>query len=229
VINALTKPENRYLEIGIESGYTISNTHFVKKVGVDPDPKCENIARTEIVKCYSDDYFENVKIQNDNLNICDNESVDSDDYLENLPSKTEFDVIFIDGMHHCENVLRDFNNSIKILSKNGIIFMDDILPFNYNEQLKIPTKHYYENGILKYGEEWTGDVWKFVYHLLKHYTNKVKVSYFYNRHYRGVLCLKILKSFEVVVSYDELNSYDYFKNFNDYLKVLELTTKKLDV
>ena len=79
-----------------------------------------------------------------------------------------FDVVFIDGMHHCENVLRDFNNSLNKLTKNGFIFIDDILPFNYNEQLKIPVKHYYENGVLKYGEEWTGDVWKFVYHLLKY-------------------------------------------------------------
>jgi hypothetical protein len=74
-------------------------------------------------------------------------------------------------MHHCENVLRDFNNSINVLSPNGLIFIDDCIPLNYNEQLKIPIKHYYENGILKYIEEWTGDVWKFVYHLLKNYNN----------------------------------------------------------
>ena len=94
------------------------------------------------------------------------DSIDSDDYIDNL-KPYNFDVIFIDGMHHCENVIRDFNNSINVLKENGTIFIDDCIPLNYNEQLKIPIRHYYENGILKYGEEWTGDVWKFLYHLLK--------------------------------------------------------------
>ena len=57
-------------------------------------------------------------------------------------NKDKFDVVFIDGMHHCENVLRDFNNSLNKLTKNGFIFIDDCIPLNYNEQLKIPIKHF---------------------------------------------------------------------------------------
>jgi hypothetical protein len=166
VINSLTNPLQTYLEIGIEYGYTCSNTHFLNKIGVDPDPKCNSIVNGRIYNCNSDRFFEN--------------------------NTNKFDVIFIDGMHHCENVLRDFNNSVKFLNKDGIIFMDDIIPLNYNEQLKIPIIHYYENDILKYGEEWTGDVWKFVYHLLLHYRDKISFSYFYNINYRGVICIKIL-------------------------------------
>jgi len=201
IINLNTKPSDNYLEIGIEYGYTFSNTHFFHKTGVDPDPKCEQIVGTTICKCDSDVYF-------NNINVSD-----------------KFNVIFIDGMHHCENVLRDFNNSMKTLTNDRVIFIDDCIPLNYNEQLKIPIKHYYENGILKYGEEWTGDVWKFVYHLLKNYSDKMDVCYFHNINYRGVIMIKPKEVFYVDVSYDILNSYYYFTDINSYLQLLQQTNK----
>jgi SAM-dependent methyltransferase len=206
IINVLTKNTHKYLEIGTEYGYTFSNTHFLNKVGVDPDPKCDtNIAGSEIFDCTSDYYFDNI-----------NNSTAS---IENL-KQCDFDVIFIDGMHHCENVLRDFNNSLNKLTKNGVIFIDDCIPLNYNEQLKIPIKHFYEKGILKYGEEWTGDVWKFIYHLLKNYKDKIHFDYFHNESYRGICILQIKEKFTVDVSYEELNNYNYFEHFNDYLFLL---------
>ena len=212
IINVLTKQFHNYLEIGIENGYTVSKTHFLHKVGVDPDPKCDTLDNVEIHKCTSDYYF-------NKINISDNESTDSDDCIENTKPLI-FDVIFIDGMHHCENILRDFNNSINVLTNDGIIFVDDCIPSNYNEQLKIPIKHHYENNILKYDEEWTGDVWKFMYHLLKNYKDKITVRYFHNINYRGILRIQIKEKFEVIVSYDQLNDYNYFEDFNDYLLLL---------
>jgi len=205
IINSLTRQEHNYLEIGIESGYTFSNTHFLHKVGVDPDPKCEILTR-KIIKTTSDNYFESISISNN---------------TSSTVKPTSFDVIFIDGMHHCENVLRDFNNSINVLTKDGNIFIDDCIPLNYNEQLKIPIKHYYENNILKYGEEWTGDVWKFIYHLLKNYKENIIFQYFHNINYRGVISIKIKEPFEVIVSYDELNNYNYFEEFDNYLNLLK--------
>ena len=53
-------------------------------------------------------------------------SDESDDVFENI-NPFRFNVIFIDGMHHCENVLRDFNNSIKALTKNCHIFIYDCI------------------------------------------------------------------------------------------------------
>ncbi len=126
-------------------------------------------------------------------------------------------------MHHSENVLRDFNNSINVLSEGGYIFLDDILPLNYNEQLKIPRQHYYENGILKYGEEWTGDVWKLVYHLLTKYSGNINFGYFYNINYRGVLFINIKEYFQIPDSNEEINEingYEYFEHFNEYLRLL---------
>ena len=184
------------------------NTHFIHKVGIDPDPKCKNITNGEFYKCTSDDYFKN-------MNLLDNSSNISD---EN--NKYSVDVIFIDGMHQCEYVLRDFNNSVKVLNNGGIIFIDDCIPLNYNEQLKIPIRHYYENNILKYGEELTGDVWKFIYHLLKNYKDKIVCNYFHNIEYRGIVKIQIKERFTVDVSYEELNNYNYFEDFNNYLVLL---------
>jgi glycosyltransferase involved in cell wall biosynthesis len=196
VINSLTNISNSYLEIGVEKGYTFNNVHFINKTGVDPDPKFQN---KNIYINTSDEFFEKI--------------------LDNKNKK--YDVIFIDGMHHAENVLRDFNNSMKILDDDGSIFIDDIIPLNYNEQRKIPEKHYYENGILKYGEEWTGDVWKVIYYLLVHYKENIEFSYYNNMNYRGVAHIKIINPFVIdEESIQKINQFEYYKDFNNYLQML---------
>jgi len=193
VINSLTNSNQKYLEIGVEYGITFSSTHFSNKVGVDPDPKC---------------------------NFPGIEKYTSDDYFSKFKNKM-FDVIFIDGMHQSEVVLRDLNNSIQCLNQDGFIFIDDILPLNYNEQLKIPRKHYYENGILKYGEEWTGDVWKVIYHVLLKYLGNINFGYFYNINYRGVFYMKIKETFQIPEEdIEEINGRDYYSNYNNYLQLL---------
>ena len=191
-INSLTKPSDQYLEIGVETGFTYQRVHFTNKHGVDPDPKFSD---STLVLKTSDDYF-----------------------AENSCKK---DVIFIDGMHQAENVLRDINNSIQILNNNGKIFLDDIIPLTYDEQCKIPKKHFYENGILKYGESWTGDVWKVVYYLLLHYSDHFDFSYYYHTNYRGVACLHIKKSFQLPEQdIDKINAYDYYADFSHYINLV---------
>ena len=202
IINKLTNKYDRYLEIGVEYGECFNETHFVNKVGVDPDPKfCSKVGQIIFLQT-------------------------SDDFFKQYDVKQQFDVIFIDGMHQAEYVLRDINNCIQILSNNGTIFMDDILPLNYNEQLKIPIKHYYENGILKYGENWTGDVWKVVYHLLKKYKDKIlDFKYFYNINFRGIGALKFKEVFKICdEEIDDINSYNYFSDFSDYITILQSFT-----
>ena len=199
IINELTNNYDRYLEIGVEYGECFNETHFVNKVGVDPDPKfSSNVGQTLFLQT-------------------------SDDFFKQYDITQQFDVIFIDGMHQVEYVLRDINNCIQVLSTNGTIFIDDILPLNYNEQLKIPIKHYYENGILKYGENWTGDVWKVVYHLLKKYKDKIlDFKYFYNINFRGIGALKFKEVFKIRdEEIDDINSYNYFQDFADYITILQ--------
>jgi glycosyltransferase involved in cell wall biosynthesis len=205
IVNMLTNPNQKYIEIGVEYGFTFKNVHFVNehKIGVDPDPKCDD---ERILKYTSDEFFEN--------------------YLNNENEKV--DAIFVDGMHHVEYVLKDINNSMKCLNENGMLFLDDILPMTYDEQLKIPKYHYYEKNILKYGEPWTGDVWKVMYYILENYKNHFEFSYYHHKNYRGVAALKIITPFEIKNHENTLhviNNYDYFKDYNNYIELIESSTK----
>jgi len=204
VINTHGDPSAFYLEIGVEYGYTFKNVHFQKenKVGVDPDPKFDYTANDNIINKTSDEYF-----------------ADCDD---------NFDVIFIDGMHQCEYVLRDFNNAIKQLKSgfNSKIFIDDILPQNCREQLKVPIKHQIEKGILKYREPWTGDVWKTVYYILQYYLKYFHFYYWNHPNYRGIALFNIIDKFQIPID-DEtirtINSYNYADDFPKYLELLLLS------
>jgi predicted O-methyltransferase YrrM len=73
----------------------------------------------------------------------------SDQYFESIDNEVKYDIIFIDGLHHCDQVLKDIENSLKHLSKNGTIVCHDCLPTT--ERMQERDDH---------GAEWTGDVWK---------------------------------------------------------------------
>ena len=73
----------------------------------------------------------------------------SDDYFNFIGDDTKFDIIFIDGLHHSDQVLKDIENSLNHLSDNGTIVCHDCLPTT--EKMQERNDH---------GGEWTGDVWK---------------------------------------------------------------------
>lgn len=50
----------------------------------------------------------------------------SDDFF--AQNKSQFDLVFIDGLHHYEQVKRDFENALKIISDNGFIVFHDTYP-----------------------------------------------------------------------------------------------------
>jgi hypothetical protein len=73
----------------------------------------------------------------------------SDEYFESIAEDVKYDIIFIDGLHHSDQVLKDIKNSLNHLSENGSIVCHDCLPSN--ETMQVRDDH---------GGEWTGDVWK---------------------------------------------------------------------
>jgi hypothetical protein len=73
----------------------------------------------------------------------------SDEYFSSISDEIKFDIIFIDGLHHDDQVLRDIENSLKHLSEKGTIVCHDCLPTT--ELMQARDDH---------GGEWTGDVWK---------------------------------------------------------------------
>lgn len=73
----------------------------------------------------------------------------SDEYFQSISDDIKFDIIFVDGLHHSDQVLKDVENSLKHLSDNGTIVCHDCLPTTELMQLR-------EDN----GGNWTGDVWK---------------------------------------------------------------------
>jgi hypothetical protein len=71
----------------------------------------------------------------------------SDDYFEKNEDK--FDVIFIDGLHHADQVYRDILNSLDCLNDNGYIICHDMNPQEEEHQI-IP----FVGGI------WNGNCWE---------------------------------------------------------------------
>lgn len=71
----------------------------------------------------------------------------SDDFFKS--NKKMFDLIFIDGLHHCDQVLKDIENSLNFLNPNGTIVLHDCNPQEEIHQV-IP-----QNSV-----HWNGDVWK---------------------------------------------------------------------
>ena len=77
----------------------------------------------------------------------------SDSYFANYHQK--FDIIFIDGLHLYEQVLKDIINSLHHLNEGGVIVMHDCMP----------TREEYQYRDRVTGS-WNGDVWK-AYYLYK--------------------------------------------------------------
>lgn len=103
-----------YLELGVCKGTTfIRAINIVKRaIGVDIEDQRIYKSGGEFYKCSTDIFFEIFK---DNV-----------------------DVVFIDADHKYESVRKDFENSLKILNKHGIIIFHDTDPVT--EDLLSPTR-----------------------------------------------------------------------------------------
>lgn len=76
----------------------------------------------------------------------------SDEFFKS--NKEKFDIIFIDGLHHYEQVIVDINNALSVLNDNGHILVHDCLPRTIAHQ-----------AIPRYRGSWNGDVWKSIVEL----------------------------------------------------------------
>ncbi len=60
-----------------------------------------------------------------------------------------FDIVFLDGLHEKEQVLKDINNSLQVLKANGTIVLHDCNPMSVEAQT-----------VPRMSKVWNGDVWK---------------------------------------------------------------------
>lgn len=66
-----------------------------------------------------------------------------------------FDIVFVDGLHHADFAYRDIVNSLSILNPGGCVVVHDVIPFSYEAQV-IPLDKASSLGTVA----WNGDVWK---------------------------------------------------------------------
>ena len=140
----------------------------------------------------------------------------SDDYFKN--NKEKFDIIFIDGLHHYEQVIKDINNAIDILNDNGHILVHDCLPRTIAHQ-----------AIPRYRGSWNGDVWKAIVELrtkknLEVFTCEIDfgVGVIQKKNNSKLLELKIN-------NFKNLKFKDYFHRNKEFMNVISYneTLKKI--
>jgi hypothetical protein len=120
-----TRGYQSYLEIGTSSGRSLARVRCARKVGVDPEPQAEP-TNWELHKKTSDEFF--------------------------AANREGFDCIFIDGLHHAEQVVRDIFHALAALRPRGLILIHDCNPLTERAQRR-------ERGPDGSGT-WNGDVWK---------------------------------------------------------------------
>lgn len=108
------------------------------------------------IGCASNSLFDSVPVAN-KLGVDPfsggNRRLTSDEFFAS--NKTQFDVVFIDGLHTYEQVRLDVINALSCLKLGGWIALHDMLPRSWIEH-HIP--------IVTHGA-WTGDVWKVAFEL----------------------------------------------------------------
>lgn len=141
LLNFLAEKYNlqRYLEIGVQDPkHNFDKIKCAAKNGVDPNV----IGTPGIYQLTSDEFF-----HIHNLNA------------EHSGITKIFDLIFIDGLHTAEQVKKDFENSLKVLSPGGFIVLHDCNP-EKEEHTIVPRP--------KPVGHWNGDVYRFACSILSY-------------------------------------------------------------
>lgn len=170
-----------YLEVGTQNPHSNFNKIKCKnKISVEPFPKFDGI-----------DFIGT-----------------SDEYFNQLDKNEKFDLIFIDGLHHYEQVLKDIDNSLNHLNENGSILCHDCLP--HTERMQLREDH---------GGEWTGDVWQAMFTLMKT-RNDIKLRVIDTDYGCGL----IRKETQDIKNFSDELTYEFYQNNKN--KILDIITPK---
>jgi hypothetical protein len=127
----------------------------------------------------------------------------SDDFF--AQNKENFDVIFIDGLHHADQVYKDVINSLNVLNDGGYIICHDLNPLSEEHQI-IPFR----------GGEWNGDCWK-AFVTLRKERSDLEMYTVDTDHGCGI----ITKGFQELISIEDELSYDNFDvNRKEWLNLI---------
>ena len=189
----ITFPENLYRWDLIQ--YLIDKYSFKKylEIGCDDDA---SFSKIKIEKKIGVDPFSGGTIRDT-----------SDNFFKN--NKDFFDIIFIDGLHIYDQVIKDINNSLKFLNKDGFILIHDCLPRTKAHQ-----------AIPRYRGSWNGDVWKAIVEMrtkkdVETYTCKIDygIGVIQNKDNTDILNLE-------TQDFSRLKFEEYFKNNSKFMRII---------
>jgi hypothetical protein len=133
----------RYLEIGLEAGYTFESVYAQVRWGVDPRPRFD------------------VKHLPVGVHVA---VTTSDEFFGHLEPEESFDVVFLDGLHTFRQTYRDLVNACRVCPE-GAIIIDDVVPFdevsampNQEESLQMRSRR----GLGSSPYLWHGDVFRVI-------------------------------------------------------------------
>ena len=162
------------------------------------------------IGCDKDQSFSKIKIKNKvGVDPISGGSIrdTSDNFFKY--NKQKFDIIFIDGLHHYDQVSRDIKNSLNILNENGFILIHDCLPRSVAHQ-----------AIPRYRGSWNGDVWKSIVEMrtldyIDTYTCQIDF---------GVGVIKKIKNSDILrinlKDFSKLKFRDYYYNYKKYMRII---------
>ena len=129
-----------------------------------------------------------------------------------MQNKENFDCIFIDGLHHYNQVLKDIDNSLKILNSNGLILIHDCLPKTLDAQ-----------AVPRTDVEWNGDVWKAF--VSKRVKNVLDTYTCYADHGIGVILKRQNRNLLNLQmnNFKKLRYNDFFLNHKKYMNIVEFS------
>lgn len=182
VINYLIQKRGykSYLEIGHNSGYNFRKINASRKISVDPD---DTLAKP-IFKGTSNAFFK----QNDE----------------------KFDIIFVDGLHHAEQVYKDIVNSLKALNDGGIIVCHDMLP---------PTKEH--AAVPRIQQIWNGDCYKAFVQIRTERNDLLMRTIDTDWGLGLIQKLNEPTEYQFTTKGLEINFDNYFKNRNQWMNVID--------
>jgi hypothetical protein len=132
----------------------------------------------------------------------------SDEFF--LNNNDKFDIIFIDGLHQYEQVIKDVKNSLNCLTKNGIILLHDCLPRTLWNQV-----------YPRINSDWNGDVWKAIVEC-RTYENIDTYTCIADRGIGVIVPRKNMNKLILNKSdFRRLKYKDYYQNHEQYMNLIE--------
>ena|ERR1700722_10195988 len=147
-INALATglSAQHYLEIGVDAGQTLCDVCIAERTAVDPHFRFDIgpfvNARTHFHEEPSDAYFADLK------------------------EDSVFDILFIDGLHVFEQVVRDFSNAVAHSHRSSVIVLDDTQPNDIYSAIPNVEEAFKFRALAGLSDRsWHGDVFKAVFYI----------------------------------------------------------------